>query len=340
MLKGAIIGFGKIAQNSHLKAYQNDELKNDVVITSVVEPLEANKEEGKINHPELIFYSSMDELFANEKIDFIDITAPPKFHAQLIQEGIKQNVNILCEKPFTMNLEEAKTTYALLKNYEKVFMPCHQYRYSPIWQNFKSFLNNSNGNVNSLLQFNIFRLQADPGGTNFNPAWRTDKNVSGGGVLADSGIHYLYLSQWLLGKPKSVTAKIYNLNHSEYQVEDTAVVILEFEKAIAEITLTWGADKRVNNARLISSAGSLNYEGKTKLLKNFNGKEEIISVPDASDKAHYFSLYISLIKEFISKINNNNKSRNLIEEAFDSINLLTKCYLSAEKGKTILLNDE
>ncbi|MCH7972297.1 MAG: Gfo/Idh/MocA family oxidoreductase [Bacteroidetes bacterium] len=340
MLKGAIIGFGKIAQNSHLKAYQNDGLKNDVVITSVVEPLEINKEEGKKDHPELNFYSSMDELFANEKINFIDITAPPKFHSQLIQEGIKQNINILCEKPFTLNLEEAKITYALLKNYKKVFMPCHQYRYSPIWKNFKSFLNNNNDDAKSLLQFNVFRPQADPGGTNFDPAWRTDKNVSGGGVLADSGIHYLYLSQWLLGKPKSVTAKIYNLNHGEYPVEDTAIVILEFEKAVAEITLTWGADERVNNARLVSSAGSLNYEGKTQLFKNINGTEEIISVPDASDKAHYFSLYISLIKEFISKINNSQRTEDSIEEAFDSINLLTKCYLSAETGKTILLNDE
>ncbi len=340
MLKGAIIGFGKIAQNSHIQAYQNDEIKNAVVITSVVEPLEANKEEGKKNHPELNFYSSMDELFAKEKIDFIDITAPPKFHSQLIQEGIKQGVHILCEKPFTLNLEEAETTYLLLKDYDKVFMPCHQYRYSPIWQNFKSFLNNNNSEVKSILQFNIFRLQADPGGTNFNPAWRTDKNVSGGGILVDSGIHYLYLSQWLLGKPKSVTAKVYNLNHSEYPVEDTAIVMLEFEKAVAEITLTWGADKRVNNARLVSSTGSLNYEGKTHLLKNINGMEEIIHVPDASDKAHYFSLYISLIKEFISKVNNNQKSGDSIKEAFDSINLLNKCYLSAETGKTILLNDE
>jgi len=340
MLKGAIIGFGKIAQNSHIEAYQNDELKNDVVITSVVEPLEANKEEGKKNHPELNFYSSMYELFANEKIDFIDITAPPKFHSQLIREGIKQGVHILCEKPFTLNLEEAETTYLLLKDYDKVFMPCHQYRYSPIWQNFKSFLTNNNGDVKSILQFNIFRLQADPGGTNFNPAWRTDKNVSGGGILADSGIHYLYLSQWLLGKPKSVTAKVYNLNHSEYPVEDTAIIMLEFEKAVAEITLTWGADKRVNNARLVSSTGSLNYEGKTHLLKNINGTEEIIKVPDASDKAHYFSLYISLIKEFISKVKNNQRTGESIQEVYHSINLLNKCYLSAETGKTIFLNDE
>ena len=340
MLKGAIIGFGKIAQNSHLKAYQNEELKNDVIITSVVEPLETNKEEGKKNHSELNFYTSIDELFENEEIDFIDITAPPKFHSELIKEGIKHNVNILCEKPFTLNLNEAENTYSLLKNYDKVFMPCHQYRYSPIWQNFKSFLSSNDSNAKSLLQFNIFRRQADPGGTNFNPAWRTDKNVSGGGILADSGIHYLYLSQWLLGKPKSVTAKVYNLNHSEYPVEDTAIIMLEFEKAVAQITLTWGADKRVNNARLVSNAGSLYYEGKTHLQKNINGKEEKITVPDASDKAHYFSLYISLIKEFISNINNYRRTWDSIEEAYNSINLLNKCYLSAETSKTIPLNNE
>ncbi len=340
MLKGSIIGFGKIARNSHLKACKNEELKNDVVITSVVEPLETNKEEGEKNYPELNFYSSVDELFAQEEIDFIDITAPPKFHSDLIKEGIKHNVHILCEKPFTLNLEEAEETYSLLKDYDKVFMPCHQYKYSPIWRNFKNFLSADNGNANSILQFNIFRLQADPGGTNFNPAWRTDKKVSGGGILADSGIHYLYLSQWLLGKPKSVTAKVFNLNHSEYPVEDTAVIILEFEKSVAEITLTWGADKRVNNAKLISSTGSLNYDGGTFLEKNLNGKEEKITVPDASDKAHYFSLYISLVKEFISNIKNKQRTADFIKEAFDSINLLNKCYLSAETGKTIHLKDE
>ena len=340
MLYGAIIGFGKIAQQSHLKAYRQDELKNDVKITSAVEPFEANRIEGEKSNPELKFYSTTEELFSKEKIDFVDITAPPKFHSQLIKESLENNVNILCEKPFTLNLDEAKETYSLLKNYDKIFMPCHQYKYSPIWQNFKNFLLNENGNAQSLLQFNIFRMQADPGGTNFNPAWRTDKNLSGGGILADSGIHYLYLSQWLLGKPKSVAAKVYNLKHIDYPVEDTAMVTLEFEKAVAQITLTWGADKRVNNARLISSTGSLNYEGKTHLIKNINEKEEKITVPDASDKAHYFSLYISLIKEFISKVKNKERAVDLVDEAFDSIYLLNKCYLSAELGKTISLSNE
>lgn len=351
MLKGAIIGFGKIAQSSHIKAFFSDELKNKAEITSVVEPVKENRKEGEKKFPSLKFYASTSELFSNEKIDFIDITAPPKFHASLIKEGIKNNVNILCEKPFTLTLDEAEETYKLLKESSVVFMPCHQYRYSPTWKNFKTFLSENDPASKSLLQFNIFRMQADPGGTAFQPEWRTDKSLSGGGVLADSGVHYLYLLNWMCGKPLSVTAKTFTLNHTEYSVEDTAVVFLEFEKAFAGITLTWGADRRVNTARAVSNKGSLSYDGSTQLRKYFNGQEEIIAVPDASDKSHYFSLYISLINEFINQIQNREspsvdgedfrKSKlTAVQEALTSIRLLQKCYESAQSKKTIFFADE
>ena len=339
MLKGAIVGFGKIAQSSHVKAFFNDALKHKVQLVAVVEPLKENRERGQKDFPSLNFYSSTDELFKNEKIDFLDITAPPKFHSTLIKEGIKNKVHILCEKPFTLTLEEARETYKLLSESTLIFMPCHQYRYSPTWKNFKTFLNENDPMSKSLLQFNVFRMQADQGGTAFQPGWRTDKSLSGGGILADTGVHYLYLVNWLCGKPINVTAKTFNLNHPEYKVEDTAVVNLEFEKAFVEITLTWGADRRVNTARAISNNDSISYDGSTQLKKYSPKGEEIINVPDASDKSHYFSLYISLINEFVNKIRNNESSENFRKEAFTSIQLLEKCYESARTNKTIILDE-
>jgi UDP-N-acetyl-2-amino-2-deoxyglucuronate dehydrogenase len=339
MLKGAIVGFGKIAQSSHVKAFFNEALKNKAQIVAVVEPLKENCEQGKRDFPSLKFYSSTEDLFSKEEIDFIDITAPPKFHSSLIKEGIKNKVHILCEKPFTLTLDEAKETYNLLKESGLVFIPCHQYRYSPTWQNFKTFLDKNDPKSKTLLQFNVFRMQADQGGTAFQPGWRTDKSLSGGGILADTGVHYLYLANWLCGKPLKVTAKAFNLNHPEYSVEDTAVVNLEFEKAFAEITLTWGADRRVNTAHAVSNDGSLSYDGSTQLKKYSAKGEEIIAVPEASDKSHYFSLYISLINEFISKIQNRESSEDFKKEAFTSIQLLEKCYESAKTNKTINLDE-
>jgi UDP-N-acetyl-2-amino-2-deoxyglucuronate dehydrogenase len=339
MLKGAIVGFGKIAQSSHVKAFFNEALKEKVQLVAVVEPFKENREQGRIAFPSLKFYSSIEELFSNEKIDFIDITAPPKFHSSLIKDGIKNKVHILCEKPFTITLNEAKETYNLLKESGLVFIPCHQYRYSPTWQNFKTFLRDNDPESKSLLQFNVFRMQADQGGTAFQPGWRTDKSLSGGGILADTGVHYLYLVNWLCGKPLKVTAKAFNLNHPEYSVEDTAVVNIEFEKAFAEITLTWGADRRVNTAHAISKNGSLSYDGSKQLKKYSLSGEEIIAVPEASDKSHYFSLYISLINEFINRIQNRESSEDFKKEAFTSIQLLEKCYESARTNKTINLDE-
>ena len=339
MLKGAIVGFGKIAQGSHVKAFFNDALKDKAQLLAVVEPLEENRKQGQKDFPSLKFYSSTEELFANEKIDFIDITAPPKFHSSLIKEGIKNKVHILCEKPFTLTFEEAKETYKLLSESNLVFMPCHQYRYSPTWQNFKTFLNANDPKSKSLLQFNVFRMQADQGGTAFQPGWRTDKTLSGGGILADTGVHYLYLVNWLCGKPLNVTAKTFNLNHPEYSVEDTAVVNLEFEKVFVEITLTWGGDRRVNTARAVSNNGSLSYDGSKQLRKYSNKDEEIITVPEASDKSHYFSLYISLINEFVRRIQNKESSEDFRKEALTSIQLLEKCYESAKTNKTIILDE-
>ncbi|HKI77983.1 MAG TPA: Gfo/Idh/MocA family oxidoreductase [Ignavibacteriaceae bacterium] len=339
MLNGAIIGFGKIAQGSHVKAFFTDALKDKVKLVAAVEPIKENRDKEIKDYPSLKFYHSTEELFANEKIDFIDITAPPKFHSHLIKEGIKNKVNILCEKPFTLTLDEANETYKLLSESDLVFMPCHQYRYSPTWQNFKSFLNENPPGSKSLLQFNVFRMQADQGGTAFRPGWRTDKSLSGGGILADTGVHYLYLVNWLCGKPIKVSANVFNLNHPEYKVEDTAVVNLEFEKAFAEITLTWGADRRVNTARVVSNSGSLSYDGSTQLKKYSNGDEEIITVPEASDKSHYFSLYISLINEFVNRIQNNESSEDFRNEALTSIQLLEKCYESARTNRTINLDE-
>jgi UDP-N-acetyl-2-amino-2-deoxyglucuronate dehydrogenase len=339
MLKGAIVGFGKIAQSSHIKAFCNEALKDKAQLVAVVEPIKENREQGHTAFPSLKFYSSTEELFSNEEIDFIDITAPPKFHSSLIKEGIKNKVHILCEKPFTLSLNEARETYNFLKESGLVFMPCHQYRYSPTWQNFRTFLHDNDPKSKSLLQFNVFRMQADQGGTAFQPGWRTDKSLSGGGILADTGVHYLYLVNWLCGKPLKLTAKALNLNHPEYPVEDTAIVNLEFEKAFAEITLTWGADRRVNTAHAISKDGSLSYDGSKQLKKYSMSGEEIIAVPEASDKSHYFSLYISLINEFINRIQNRESSEDFKKEAFTSIQLLEKCYESARTNKTINLDE-
>lgn len=335
-LKGAIIGFGKIAQTAHLQAFQSEQLKSLVEIVAAVEPNVKNREKCIRQFPFIKFYTSLKELFKYERLDFIDITTPPKFHSEIIMEGVENNLHIVCEKPFTLNSVEAEHISKLLKQSNLVFMPCHQYRFSPLWISFKEAIR-LNESDNALLQFNVYRENADLGLPVFDSPWRIDKNLSGGGILADTGIHYLYLSNWMLGNPLKVTSKIFNLNHTDYKVEDTSISIVEFEKGIAEITLTWASDKRDNTARLILPGKSLIYNGGDSLIKNNDGETEIINVADVSQKSHYSSLYAELFYSFINRIKIGKNSFDKIDEAYQSIKLLEACYESAKTERTIYL---
>lgn len=340
MLNGAIIGFGKIARTNHLSAFQSSKLGKKIRISSAFEVDTHTRETSTKLFNNIKFYESLDKMYDGEKIDFIDITTPPKYHKEVIDWAVEKGLHIICEKPFTLSLSEAKELYKSLSDSNILFVPCHQYKYSPLWKEFKSFIYELNVDDKLFLQFNVFRTGADPGiNTPSNP-WRLDKSVSGGGILSDTGFHYLYLSNWLMGKPIRVTAINNNLSHGKFPVEDTSQVILEYQKGIIQINLSWAYHARRNEAKLISKKGSIFYDGSNYLVKNFNGIELKISVPDASNKSHYTRLYEKIFSDFAEAIQNKNFHKEGLVDAYSTIYLLDKCYESARERKAIELDNE
>ena len=340
MLRGAIVGFGKIARTNHLRAFYDIRLNDKVIITSAVEIDDNIRETIKKEYTGINFYKTQEELFEKEKLDFIDITTPPKYHKSIIENALAKNVHIICEKPFTLSLDEADKLYHKINSSNILFVPCHQYKYSKVWSEFKKFINEMHDDTKVFIQFNVFRSGADPGLKTNDEPWRLNKEISGGGILSDTGFHYLYLSNWLLQSPLKVTTINNNLSHPKNEIEDTSQVILEYEKGTVQINLTWSFHSRRNEAKLISKNGSLFYNGEDFLTKNFDGFEEQIAVPNISDKSHYTGLYVDLFSEFVEAIEKSKISKEGLNEAYNTINLLTRCYQSATELKSIDLNNE
>ena len=137
MLKGALLGAGKIAQTGHLPALTSARIAQRAQIVAAVEPSPANRMALTQFYPQVHFYESFHQLLTQEKIDFINICTPPQLHAEMIELAARNGLAILCEKPFCINAETAHRLQQLLVKEKRVFVPCHQYRYSPIWENFK-----------------------------------------------------------------------------------------------------------------------------------------------------------------------------------------------------------
>jgi predicted dehydrogenase len=334
MLRGAIIGLGKIAQTAHIPAYLSNRINKKIEIVGGVDISKSNSEAFLKLVPGVKIFSNADEMFKNLKIDFVDICVPPNLHSDYIKSAIKNNVAIICEKPFTNSVNEAKLLKKKLIGSKTVFSPCHQYKYSPIWSNFKNF--SSKGKNGIFLQFNIFRSTADKGFDKTNPDWRISRKFSGGGILSDTGTHYLYLTSWILGKPKELSVLNFKLRQKPYSVEDTSIVILDCTKGIAEINLTWAADRRANSAFITDGKRSLTYDGK-KMFSYENEKIKEISVPDASDKKTYIAFYEDLFLNFIKAMKTKRFDKSKIEESYESVRILEKCYKSADIKKSIRL---
>jgi predicted dehydrogenase len=139
-----------------------------------------------------------------------------------------------------------------------------------------------------------------------------------------------------LGKPKELTVCNFKLRPNPYSVEDTSIAILNCEKGVAQINLTWAADKRANSAFITDGKRSLDYDGKKMFsYKNERGKE--ISVPDASDKRTYIAFYEDLFLDFEKAIKTKKFDKLKIEESFESVRILESCYKSAEEKRAVKL---
>jgi predicted dehydrogenase len=335
MLRGALIGVGNIALKGHLPAYvQSKKLKEETEIVAVADPSSANHAKAKEILPSVRSYTSTEDLFLNERLDFVDICSPPHSRKEIIEAALELGCHIVCEKPLATNVTEGRAIAERVKSKNIVFVPCHQYRYAKVWRSVREIIDRGDLGKLLLAQFNIFRMKADAGTPDWQSGWRVDPRISGGGILVDTGSHYFYLLSYLFGKPLRFTALTRTLRHHDYPVEDTALVIAEYADFLAQINLTWAADRRENRNSITGEKGNLFTSGDRILLQQDGARKELPG-EDVSDKSTYVGWYAELLGDFCDRVEAGNHSTDLLEEALNVLVWTQCCYESAAKRVTV-----
>jgi hypothetical protein len=120
-------------------------------------------------------------------------------------------------------------------------------------------------------------------------------------------------------------------------VEDTALVIAEYDKFLAQINLTWAADRRENRNSIIGERGNLFTSG-DRILLSRNGVQTEFPGEDVSNKATYVGWYAELLAEFCQRIRTRNYSPDLLDEALNVLEWTRCCYESAAKRMSIAVH--
>lgn len=257
MLKGALVGFGFIAERGHVPAYASGAAPLRIV--AVAEPCEARHAAIAAALPRARIYRDHGTLLARESLDFVDVCAPPSEHMRVAQAAFARGLHVLCEKPLAMTPLESLRVAEAASTAQRVLYPAHSYRHAPVIRTVRSLL--SQGLIGSVRMATIdtYRTGHARGVDEWYPDWRRDPRYSGSGILSDHGPHTSYLAfEWLGGHPTSVSAWTRSVRGDA--VEDDATCTLVFPNGIARAHLSWNAGFRRVIYTLHGDGGAIRVE--------------------------------------------------------------------------------
>ncbi|MEE9369995.1 MAG: Gfo/Idh/MocA family oxidoreductase [Sedimentisphaerales bacterium] len=138
-----------------------------------------------------------------ERIDFVSITTPNNWHFPIARDFLNAGFHIMCEKPMTFNVKEAKALQKIVKRSRKVFGLLHNYTGYPMVKLARDMVRGGDlGKVRKIVvQYPQGWLSTPLERTgHMQASWRTDPKQSGAaGCMGDIGTHAENLSEYITG---------------------------------------------------------------------------------------------------------------------------------------------
>lgn len=220
MYNYAVIGYGFIGRRhvATLKSFQNSNC------VAVCDCNQCRLDEVKELYPEMKTYLNADDMFANEKLDGVIISANNNQHKNLVIKAARAGVNIIVEKPAAMSVAEFDEMIDEVEHAGVKFTVHQQRRFDKDFCVVKECYEKG-------LVGDIYTIKSSLYGYNGNMHdWHRYKS-EGGGMLYDWGVHLIDQILYMVNSRLiTVFADVRNVINKE--VDDYFKIILRFENGI------------------------------------------------------------------------------------------------------------
>jgi len=333
-LRGAIVGFGFIAEKGHLPAYRA-RAGRAVEIVAVADICEQRRAIARELLPGAAVFDDHRTLLADGDLDFVDICTPPGSHAAVAHAAFDRGLHVLCEKPLTTTAEAARAMLDHAAMARRVIFPCHNYKHAPVVKEVRRIIDSGRiGQVN-MVTLNTLRSTHAKGVAQWRPDWRRERALSGGGIGMDHGSHSFYLAfDWLGSYPTAVTAKTHT--RGPWDTEDTFACSLVFPTGIASAHLSWTAGLRKVIYTISGEHGGIVVDDDAVEVTVADGaggwKSERSSVASLWMDSSHSTWFGTLFDQFRNAIAREEFVGREAWEAFLCVQLITAGYQSAARG--------
>ena len=286
-------------------------------------------------------YLNFEEMIIKALPDIVDIVIPPQNHLKFIKIAAKHSVNVICQKPFTNSLAEAKKAIKTAKNHGIKIAVHENFRYQPWYRKIndllKSFL------LGDIFQVSFRMRPGDGQGKeaylNRQPYFQKMERF----LIHETAIHFIDVYRFLFGDIKSVFATLSKLNEN-IKGEDAGMVFLDFKSGVKglfdgnRLSDHIAKDRRLTIGEMLieGSKGTIRLNGDGEIFfRKFNkNNEKLIKYKwsnkgFAGDSVFYYQQHV--IDHFI-------KGKDLIngaEEYIKNLKIEESIYKSNKNKKLI-----
>jgi predicted dehydrogenase len=204
-------------------------------------------------------FASVEEMLSDETIDIVTVGTPSGAHFEPAMAAISAGKHVMVEKPLEITVERIDQMTAAAKARGVCLSAILNRRFHPAMENFKRAVDAGRfGRLTSASAYvKWYREQAYYDSAGWRGTWALD----GGGALMNQSIHAVDALLYLAGPVKSLQATTACLAHENIEVEDIAVVLLEFVSGARGViegsTCTWSKTGQPIRIQLAGTGGSV-----------------------------------------------------------------------------------
>tara|TARA_Y100000746_G_scaffold72432_1_gene60493 strand:- start:1183 stop:2319 length:1137 start_codon:yes stop_codon:yes gene_type:complete len=295
-------------------------------------------------------------------IQVVSIMTPPSSHQIIAEKFIDNNINIISDKPFAGNLEQAKKLYKKIKSNKKIkYALTHNYSAYPMVREAKVLV--EKGKLGRVEYINVEYIQDWSAGSKINSKnakkklkWKIDKKIVGiSAVLNEIGTHAYHLATYISGlRGDKVFADIKQIS-KKIQMDDNAQVMINFTNGAKGMFWTSVMAKggvyglRI---RIFGTKGSLEWvQNDPNYLKLNPGKGAVKYLERGFHNAKfskkfsrikfghpegYLDAFANIYNEFANSLKNKSKKRYFYpneDEGLETAKFINACKVSSKNKK-------
>ena len=273
------------------------------------------------------FFGSYEEAASDARVDGLYFTTPHHLHVENAKLAARHKKPLMVEKPIARTMAEGREMVQVTRDAGVKLMVAENYRFLNTVNKAKELLTSGAIGDLRLIQVQVQHQAQDTSG------WRASADLRGGGIVIDSGIHYIDIMVNVGGFPESVYALIPPKSLEETEGEDGIVMTVGLAQgAVGLLSIYLGTPitEQQTWTHITGTQGQVRFQP--------DGSEVTL---DTLTETRTFQVgeghrgLLAMVREFRDCVVEDREPAMTGEEGLKDLAVVLEAYRSAKQGKAV-----